>query len=470
MIRRPPRPAVPVHPPVRSPAVLAALLVLALGQGAGAGEYHVPAPYATLQAALDAAAAGGDALETVLLDADVDLDAAAVIPQGFGAAHALVVRPGAGRDRARLRMLSGIEPAIVASAASHVTLQDLDVVRHAFNEEFLVVYENCSEMVIERCRIGSDWPEAGIPNCSTVYWSFPLNGTIRNTIVFAAAPGTWQTAIVVVHHDTPGSRLRVYHNTVEGFYASGINLKGTAGEVYLRNNVVVTAPAIAPDPVGYSADIGPGLSLHASHNAVFADAGDEWGGPDDIRGSSFARLDFIDLAASFVSTEWIENDANAGYLSLQGGGPLHTPSRFGVALPGGAPDAGDGQVFDDWERQSRPGGAPAHTDRGADQSDADGPALAAPDAAPRVALFVEASPNPARGSVEIRVRAAHEGPVALRLVDVSGRVLRAGALAPGARGEARRTAWDLPGLPSGVYFVVAETPTGRASAKVALLD
>jgi len=79
------------------------------------------------------------------------------------------------------------------------------------------------------------------------------------------------------------------------------------------------------------------------------------------------------------------------------------------------------------------------------------------------------SPNPARGAVELRLRVAQPGPVAIEVLDLSGRVLRSFATAF-ATGEhvVRWDGNDAQGhvAPPGLYFVRARDASGFTQARV----
>lgn len=431
-----------------------------------AADYHVPSgPTPTLQDAIDAALVSADPLETIYIDADLDVFTETTLPFGFNPGHRLLIRPGTTLLRARIRMNTCCDPVIHGVGTSSVTLQDLDIFRHITNGDHIVYYESCSEMLIQRCRIGSDWTVPGAQGYSAIYWHYPFNSMIRNTLTFATAPSTFRAGIEVMGHDDPGSRLWLYNNSVQGFYYAGLAVSGTAGEILVRNNVAVTEVAINPDPVGYYGNIGPGVFLAASHNAVFCDPGDEWGGFDDIRGANFSRLNFPDISTSFVTWTWTPGSPNPTFLGLSAGGPLHAPARYGQNLTGGIPEPGDQQVFDDWEREVRPSGVPLHTDRGADQADADALSSVASresEAFPDIAV----RPVPSRGLLEMQVHVSEGSErVSARLFDSSGRLAR-----EVWRGKTTRGDWvscDVRGLPAGVYYLaVSSGETARAKRVV----
>lgn len=232
----------------------------------------------------------------------------------------------------------------------------------------------------------------------------------------------------------------------------------------LRNNVVVTEESINPDPVGYVGNIGPGLTLLSSHNAVFCDPGDEWGGLDDIRGAAFAQLGFADLPPSFLSYHWIPGSPNPLFLAITGG-PLHTAARLGVNLPGGSPDPDDQAVLDDWEREPRPAGAPPHTDRGADQLDAE--FASSVEAASGPAPFdLTIRPIPSAGPVEIALRPGElRGSASVRILDAAGRLVRYFSTFPA--GASPR--WRESALPPGVYFVDARIGSLKRTGRFVIL-
>jgi hypothetical protein len=93
--------------------------------------------------------------------------------------------------------------------------------------------------------------------------------------------------------------------------------------------------------------------------------------------------------------------------------------------------------------------------------------------APGNGLRIGAEPNPARGSLTIRVESDAAGEQALDVLDLSGRLVR--RLSSGwQEGGARRVRWDgrdLSGhpVPAGVYQVVLLAGDRSAQARVTLL-
>lgn len=85
-------------------------------------------------------------------------------------------------------------------------------------------------------------------------------------------------------------------------------------------------------------------------------------------------------------------------------------------------------------------------------ADAPAPACEPPACGPTLVLS-----NPVRGTAEVRLRIAREGPISLELLDVQGR--RAGLLHDGSApaGELR-VSWDAMELPAGRYYLRARTP------------
>lgn len=81
--------------------------------------------------------------------------------------------------------------------------------------------------------------------------------------------------------------------------------------------------------------------------------------------------------------------------------------------------------------------------------------------------------NPARGPVEAELRLSRPGPVAARIYNVRGALVRTiqDGPAPAGISALRWDGRDDRGAtaPAGIYFLRVETPTGRASHKVALL-
>jgi hypothetical protein len=425
-------------------------LVTLLPVTAAAGDFNVPSVATpTLQDAVDAAAGGVDPLETIYINSNLDVGTTTTIGLGFDATHRLLIRPGITLTRATIRMMVPSLIVIQAIGASYVTIQDLDVFRHITNDNHIIHYDGCSEMTIERCRVGSDWTTSGTPGWAAIHWVYPFDCVIRNTFTFATTPSTFAYGMQIIGHDDPGSILRMYNNSVQGFYTAGISVHGTAGKVLFRNNVAVTEQSINPDPVGYNGNLGA-VTLVSSHNAVFCDAGDEWGGVTDIRGGSFVRLNFADLPACFTSWLWVFSNPNMTFLNLTGGGPIHTAASAGVTITNGAPDADDTAVVDDWEKNVRPAGTPLHTDRGADQSDLDY-LLSVENSLPPAGLSLEIAPLPSHGPVDLDVRGTGGDAVTVRLFDATGRFVT--EIWSGRTDGGRAIRWDGASLSSGVYFV-----------------
>lgn len=133
-------------------------------------DYHVPSvPTPTLQDAVDDALVSGDPQETIYIDANLDVFAETLIPFGFDASHKLLIRPGTTLTRATIRMMACCDPVIHATGTSYVTIQDLDIFRHITNNNHIIYYSLCSDMLIQRCRVGSDWTVPGAANWSAIY-------------------------------------------------------------------------------------------------------------------------------------------------------------------------------------------------------------------------------------------------------------------------------------------------------------
>ena len=354
----------------------------------GAAEYDVPDDFATIQAAIDAAAENQEP-NTITLGPGVIPSGPITIGWQFNEDNPLVLRPRAGQPRATIVSLNGALPAITV-AARHVTLQDLDVLRQATTRANLINLVNCYEVTVERCRLGSVKPLVAGENQNTSYAVVhivnPENVTIRNCICFAVTQGTFDFGIRSIV-TTLQKSLFLYNNDVANHRAAGMILMDRfAGNRYvLRNNVVVNAMG-ALEPFAYASQLPMGAIVLSSHNTAFASpARVEFlaANARPISGPGpFARLQFMPWMApmAFQAIVWNTiplDNPNANFYRLVDGGILHNPNPLvrGVTVDVGVPNLLDRGVLDDWERQVRPSGNPAHTDRGADQVEVAPPTL-----------------------------------------------------------------------------------------------
>lgn len=361
-----------------SVALLSALFSL-LVYPARAAEFDVPAVYATIQAAVDAAAASHDVLNNVNLTAPmINTFGAIDVGLAFGPTRRLTIRPKPGLARATIASKNGFEVIIIVHNASYVTIQDLDLVRNSTNKQHLVMLMTCERVILQRCRIGSNWASVGAAGYSNLMIDAPVNVGVRNCLFFSYLFGNFDNAVTASLGSGLNNSLFLYNNTASDYRVYGYEIGAHNGDqfVLLRNNVAVNRSGVAVEPIAYHSACS-NVEVETSHNTAFAGAANveevEVGGIS-IAGdaaSSFLRLNRADTAGSFVQSRWDvmpQWDPNPDFCRLLVGGPLHNePSDAGQTVENGAPHARDVAVTDDWERTPRPNGFPEHTDRGADQ-------------------------------------------------------------------------------------------------------
>lgn len=415
------------HPAV-SILLLASLTPLAIASPGHAAAFDVPLTHATLQAAVAAAAASVDVDNVITISVSpVVTNATVDIGNAFGPARHLVIRPAAGLERASLANGNPIVPMIAFLNAGNVTLQDLDILRNVTNGQHLITIATSEDIVIERCRLGTNVPSPGLSGFANIHISYPTNVLLRNNIFFARVPGTFDVAVDANSFNDPANALRLYNNVVSDYRTYGFRVDATiAGPlVLLRNNVAVNHPGLAPEPVAYRTQVNANPTLVTSHNSAFASAGFEQTGPggsQDMAGlaASFVQLPLASIAPSFVTPAWTIApawDANSDFYRLVDDGPLHTDAgQYGFTVPTAGSDVA---VTDDLERDTRPSGAPAHTDRGADQLEP----VTRLDATPgRAARGLRATPrrNPSPG-VSLRFESDESGSLTFEVFDAAGR-------------------------------------------------
>jgi hypothetical protein len=342
-----------------------------------AAAFDVPGTHATLQLAVAAAGASADVDNVITISASPqNLTTPVSLGAAFGPGRHLVIRPAAPLVRASL--VNTVPNVVVLAMAStgYVTIQDLDIVRNITNNEDIVTMDLCEEVVIERCRIGSNWTTPGAAGWACVRITYPTEVILRNNIAFARSPGTFDYGFWAGNFNDPANSLRLYNNTVSDYRIYGIRIEAAmpGALVLLRNNVAVNYANLNPEPIGYRTEVaGGGPTVVTSHNTAFASAGfvqTGAGGAQDIAGFASSFLTFAkgDALFAFTTRLWTSAppwDANANLYRLVVGGPLHDDAAdWGMTV---ATAFDDIAVVDDIERQFRPGGAPPHADRGPDQ-------------------------------------------------------------------------------------------------------
>ncbi|MDZ4803239.1 MAG: hypothetical protein SGI90_00070 [Candidatus Eisenbacteria bacterium] len=418
----------------RYPAAIVLMVVVVSSslQTAQAVDFDIPGTHPTMQAAVAAAAVSPDINNTITISVSpVQTNASIDIGAAFSPARRLVIRPGAALTRASIvNSTPGVTVVSLLSAAN-VTIQDLDILRNITNNNHIVSINQCEEILIERCRIGSNWTTPGTPSWANVRILYPTAILLRNNILFARSAGTFDYGINADSFNDAANSLRLYNNVVSDYRTYGIRIEAAiAGPlVLLRNNVVVNLAALVPEPVAYRTEAaGGGPTVITSHNVCFASAGFEEtgaGGAQSIAGLASFFLMFLkpNVVPSFTQTLWTTAppyDANTNMYRLVNGGPPHNaPGDYGMTVGNVGSDIA---VIDDIEGDVRPGGPGPHTDRGADQLEP-GVMSGIGDIDIRSEGLRAAVRRGPSGEVSLEYCAAFAGRLDLRIVDVGGRLL-----------------------------------------------
>ncbi len=430
---------------------LAATMTLLPSSGRSV-EYLVPSfGTPTLQDAVDDAAASAAVDDIITITSSpISTGAAVVFGDDFDVDNQVLVRPSPALGRATIHSFGSAAPIIHMEpgpdGGSHVTLQDLDLLRRGSGSNSHLVsicaYRN---VTIERCRIGLDWTTPGPSGWSNVYISYPYEIVIRNCILFSLFPGNFDRAIEATQFNDPANSLYLYNNVMADYRFAGIRITDDVGMpgsfAVLRNNVAVGHPGIDPDdvvagPFGYVSLVDGATTILTSHNTAFVAPGEEeflFGASRPIAGDPDAGFDTTFLTftrptvdPSFVDWQWTLTppvDANDNFFRLEPFGPLHDdePDDWGANVTDVEPDADDIAVVDDIEGDPRPSGTTSHTDRGADQIAVLASAAPMPVGQDGL-LLVAPRRNPAR-SAEIAYQVASAGRLVFELFDIAGRQL-----------------------------------------------
>ena len=338
----------------------------------------------SLKKAIDDAAGSADVENFINLDRiSINLTDTVVIDTGFGPERRLTIRPRPGlSSRAQLRSINAAATIVSINDVGYITLQDLDLLRATYNRASLLALDSVTNVVVERCRVGSVSTSGGQAGHANIYLHNPVRTVVRNTICFAHLPGTFDKGIVLFQQSAMNSGLWLYNNLVADHRLYGIELTaGGDSTLHLRNNVVVNHPsAIVPEPTAYRSILDNLVTVYSSHNMAFASAVmsniEQQDGPQNI--SNFDHADFFQrnrqaAALAFVQTRWTTQPAanpNWNLFRLRNDGPLHeSGSVTGLTIGDDDPDEFDIAVTDDIEKDARPSnhGGISHTDRGPDQ-------------------------------------------------------------------------------------------------------
>jgi hypothetical protein len=421
-------------------------LIVAVSAGpAEAVSYDVPNTHPTLQDAISDAALSPDVNNVITISASpVVTNTTISIGAQFGPARQLVIRPAANLTRASVVNENPVVLIFQLVSAQYVTIEDLDILRNVTNGESLVWIELCEEVLIQRCRIGSNWPATGTAGWSNVVIQYPYNITLRNNIVFANATGTFDDGINISQISDPSNSVRLYNNDVSDYKNYGIRIAASAPNalVLLRNNVAVNHEDLVVEPFAYRSDVMNGVNVVTSHNVAYASAPlVQLLGGLDIAGTAaaFINLARADAPASFVTVDWtMVFDANTDFYRLVDLGPLHDSlGDFGMTVTNVFPDF---DVIDDIEKDYRPGGVLLHSDRGADQLEP-GTGASGIRPAPGPKIELTSYPNPFNPTTSLSFETPTSEHVALRIYDVSGNLIRTlvdGVMDPGMHVEQ----WD----------------------------
>jgi hypothetical protein len=416
--------------------LLVLLVALAAARPVTAGVYTVPGTHATLQAAINSALVSGDADNAIYVTAPrVSIGATLVFTDNnnhqFGTNHRLTVAPASTLARATIEVLNPATPAIALNAGGYVTFQDLDILRNISNAADLISIDHFVWGVFDRCRLGSVWNSPGDPGKSIMRIVYPNPIMVRDCMLFAAAPGTFDNGILAFNFTDVTNALYLYNDDVSNYRLEGIHIQGgiPGSLALLRNNVVMNDPALTTEPTAYVADCDANITVLASHNVAYA-SGAHVETNLAVKsiaglGADFEVLSPTQVTASFAQSTWTllpPWDPNANFLHLTPASLLHdSPADYGQTVWDGFPTSLDIAVIYDIDGELRNGGVPQHMDRGADQLDA-GVLGVNPLAAGSRILSALPERNPS-SDFSVVVSSGVAGPVVFEVFDLSGRRL-----------------------------------------------
>ncbi len=368
-------------PFLRSLARMRLAILTGLVLPAGAAEFDVPSvDYPTLQSAIDAAALAANGAHFINLRADrLDTGAEVLIGGDFSQDKPLTIRPapGIGLRRAIIASHNGSQPIMRLQETGYVTLQDLDLIRHATNNEDLMELVVCTNVVVERCRLGSDWMTVGSRNRRNLVIENPVRVIVRNCIFFSYQANNFEQAVEAILRSAFNRSVFLYNNVAADYRSYGFEI-GAEGDavVVMHNNVAVNRAGSVPEPGAYRSVVDPLVTLVTSHNTAFAFPGNDdklaFVGASSIFGADAPlRFDPDEVGDAFLEFLWRADpawDPNPDFFRLLGNGLLHSDaSDAGVHVGDGEPNGLDIGVIDDIERDPRPTDDQDRTDRGADQ-------------------------------------------------------------------------------------------------------
>jgi hypothetical protein len=351
--------------------------------------YKVPGDYTTIQEAIDAASFSVERENTIDIGVQFEYYPNIEIGGAFSENRQLTIRPDPeveGLNRVTIANRSHNQPIIKIAPdgnfPSFVTLQDLDIIRDATNTEDLIQIFDSYKITIERCRIGSIWNSTGVPEKCYLRIKDVMELVVRNSIFFSYGIGTFDYGIridMLTPEVFAKHSVFLYNNTVADYKNYGIYAKTGFGDILLmlRNNIVVNNN-VDPDSRAFWSNINDVTEIVTSHNSAFVGVEDVEekviaaaqgiSGEEDV---GFLRRTRAQVARAFVQHSWIRDplqDPNIDFFRLVRGGPLHNAhTDAGKNVYNGSPSQWDIAITDDIEKDLRPAGIPAHTDRGPDQ-------------------------------------------------------------------------------------------------------
>ena len=419
---------------------LAAIALLIASGRAMALTIEVPNQQADLQKAIDDASKSADQENFVhLTQSPIYWNSPLVISDpNLNGAHHLTIRPKPGAlARAEIINQNPMGFLLTAGSVVGVTIRDLDLLRDVTNLSDLIYLNQCTDLTMERCRVGYVNASLGGANLHMAVINYPTHVVVRNCGFFSVMPGEFDEALHVMAMGDPQNSLYLYNNDFSDFGKIGIRSDGTMPDsalIVLRNNVVVNPPSISPEPVAYSSGAKANMRVRTSFNTAFASPANAEA--LDLDAQSIAGAgggDFLLLSPSaaeedgdFITRIWdaTPGDLNHDFYHLVGTQNLHSPaSRYGVTILNGSPTALDEAVTTDIDDQIRPSlGTDPHTDRGADQLDAETAAASAPAASIPRGTWAGARSNPSR-SIDLWYAAPEAGTLVAEAFGLDGRRL-----------------------------------------------
>src|SRR5689334_126467 len=176
-------------------ATLPLLLSASLARALVIHEYHVPSVTPTIQAAVALADVDGSDLSIIDLDASpITTFGEILIGNAYKSGHRLLVRPDptiATLPRVRVVSIDPSSSVFHLNGAGYVTVEDLDIFRDITNAHHLVEIETGTQVLFQRCRIGSIYETpSGAHGWANVWIQFyPVHVMLRNCVMFSRVAG-----------------------------------------------------------------------------------------------------------------------------------------------------------------------------------------------------------------------------------------------------------------------------------------